>query len=586
MDELPKPSNVYGIADGYHDVRGAWHDTPGATRELLRHLMGEPEPADPLWFVDEGAEHHLDGRCHLLLEDGADRGDIDALPGDLPIGMHRLEPLDGGPVTTLFVAPTTCPPAPRGWGVAAQVYSLWRPDGWGIGDLRDVEVLGQAVAARGGTAVLLSPLHAPAPTRPQEASPYYPSSRRWLNPLHIPLDCDPPGDVPNAPGGLIDRDRVWGAKRQLLAQRFHDEATTTDWRGWARAQGPELWRFCTWNALADRHGPVWREWPRDLQHPDSPTVLDLPLHDHQFAADCEFHAWLQWLADRELQRTATGAGVALIGDLAVGCSSDGADAWQHQDQMALGVSVGAPPDPFNAAGQDWGLPPFVPWKLRAAHYAPFIAMVRAACRHMGGLRIDHVMGLFRQYWIPAGGSPAEGAYVYLPADELLAIIRIEATRADAFVVGEDLGTVEPHVREALRSSGILGTKVWWFDTDAEHWAEPNLATVTTHDLPTVSGVHFAADGSDEMQHALRALTPAVDAIEATVDVHRVVATSPSQLVLATTDDLAGMIERPNHPGTTNDQQPNWCRRLPVPVDALFDREPGSAIVDEFRRVRP
>ncbi len=585
MDELPQPANPYGIADGYHDVNGQWHDTPPAAWDLLRGLMGEPQPADPLWFVDQGATDHLNGSCRIVLEDGTDVGAVDALPGDLPIGYHRLEPLDGGPVTALVVAPTSCPSAPHGWGVAAQVYSLWRADGWGIGDLRDVEVLGQAVAARGGRAVLLSPLHAPAPTRPHEASPYYPSSRRWLNPLHIPMAGDPPGEVPNAPGGMIDRDRVWGAKRQALAQRFQDEGPTSDWRGWARAQGQELWRFCTWNALADRHGPAWRTWPTELQHPDSDAVLDLPLHDHQFAADCEFHAWLQWLADRELHHAASGAGVALIGDLAVGCSSDGADAWLHQDLMALGVSVGAPPDPFNAAGQDWGLPPFIPWRLRAAHYAPFIAVVRAACRHMGGLRIDHVMGLFRQYWIPAGGSPADGAYVHLPAHELLAIIRLEATRAGTFVVGEDLGTVEPYVRDALRSSGVLGTKVWWFDTASEHWAEPNLATVTTHDLPTVAGVFLGADGSDEMQHALHALTSASSPLTAAVDVHRAVAASPSQLVLATTDDLAGMVERPNHPGTTNDQQPNWCRRLPVPVDALFDREPGTAITDVIRETR-
>jgi 4-alpha-glucanotransferase len=277
--------------------------------------------------------------------------------------------------------------------------------------------------------------------------------------------------------------------------------------------------------------------------------------------------------------------VALIGDLAVGCSSDGADAWLHQDLLALGVSVGAPPDPFNAAGQNWGLPPFIPWRLRDAHYAPFIAMVRAACRHMGGLRIDHVMGLFRQYWIPAGASPADGAYVHLSAHELLAIIRLEATRAGAFVVGEDLGTVEPHVRDALRGSGILGTKVWWFDTDAAQWAEANLATVTTHDLPTVAGVFLGADGSHEMQAALRTASPATTPDQAAIDVHRAVAASPSQLVLATTDDLAGMVERPNHPGTTNDQQPNWCRRLPVPVESLFDREPGAAVTEVFRRLR-
>ncbi|MFZ4718378.1 MAG: 4-alpha-glucanotransferase [Ilumatobacteraceae bacterium] len=576
--------HALGIADGYHDVNGTWHDTPGHTRELFRQVMGEPQAGPPMWFVDQGATHGLQGRCAITLEDGTERGEFDALPGDLPIGYHQLRPVDGGPTTLLVVAPAQCPPALRGWGVAAQVYSLWRPDGWGIGDLRDVEQLGQAVAARQGSAVLLSPLHAPSPTRPQEASPYYPSSRRWLNPLHIPMPGEAPVGVDNSPGGMIDRDIVWGAKRRALAQRFQDSAGDLEWRGWARAQGTDLWRFCTWNALADRHGAAWRSWPAELQHPDSPAVLDLPVQDHLFAADCEFHAWLQWLADRELDRAAHGAGVALIGDLAVGCSSDGADAWMFQDLMALGMSIGAPPDPFNAAGQDWGLPPFIPWRLRAAQYAPFIAMVRSACRHMGGLRIDHVMGLFRQYWIPNGGSPADGAYVHLPAHELLAIIRIEAVRSGAFVVGEDLGTVEPHVREALRSGGILGTKVWWFDTDAAHWAEPNLATVTTHDLPTVAGVHLGSDGSDEMQHALHGLSQG-DALAAAVDVHRAVAQSPSQLVLATTDDLAGMVERPNHPGTTNAQEPNWCRRLPLPVDALFDREPGASIVAALRDAR-
>lgn len=576
--------DLYGISAGYHDVHGQWHDTPHDTAELLRGIMGDPTPADPLWFVDEGDQHPLQGRCRLVEEDGRDRGEIDALPGDLPIGYHLLEPVDGGPGTRLVVAPRACPTAPHGWGVAAQVYSLWRPDAWGIGDLADVEALGHQVGARGGSAVLLSPLHAPAPTRPQEPSPYYPSSRRWLNPLHVPMHEPAPAELGNEPGGMIDRDAVWGAKRQRLAQRFQDEGNSTEWRGWARAQGADLWRYCIWSSLADRHGAAWRTWPAEFQHPDSPAVQDLPLHDHQFAANCEFHAWVQWLADRELGLAADGAGVALIGDLAVGCSSDGADAWLHQDQMALGVSVGAPPDPFNADGQDWGLPPFIPWKLRAAHYAPFIAMVRAACRHMGGLRIDHVMGLFRQFWIPAGASPAAGAYVHLPAHELLAIIRLEATRAGTFVVGEDLGTVEPHVRDALRSSGILGTKVWWFDTASEQWAEPNLATVTTHDLPTVAGVWYGADGSPEMHDALLSLG-AADAQEAAAEVHHLVATSPTRLVLATTDDLAGMIERPNHPGTTSDQMPNWTRRLAVRVEALFDTEPGAAVTAALRQAR-
>ncbi len=576
--------DLLGITDGYHDVQGAWHDTPMHTREALHGLMGEPQPAPPMWFIDEGDTHRLEGRCRLVLDDGADLGEIDVVPPDLPIGYHQLVPTDGGPITTLIAAPRQCPAAPSGWGVAAQVYSLWRRDGWGIGDLRDVEALGQQVGALGGVGVLLSPLHAPSPTMPQEGSPYFPSSRRWLNPLHIPIDGERPSDLVNEAGGLIDRDRVWSAKRTALAQRFHEESRSAEWRGWARAQGPDLWRFCTWNALADRHGSSWRTWPLELRRADNHTVQDLPLHDHEFAGACEFHAWLQWLADRELERAAAGAGVALIGDLAVGCAADGSDAWQHQDLMALDASIGAPPDPFNADGQDWGLPPFVPWRLRAARYAPFIDLVRAACRHMGGLRIDHVMGLFRQFWVPSGAAPADGAYVRLPSKEMLAIIRLEAGRAGSFVIGEDLGTVEPGVREGLRASAVLGTKVWWFDNETPAWPPENLATVTTHDLPTIAGVWYGADGSPEMRAELATLGS--NATTAAVEVHRRVAASASALVLATTDDLAGMVERPNHPGTTADQQPNWRRRLPATSEAFLADEPGSAIVAALQQNRP
>ena len=214
------------------------------------------------------------------------------------------------------------------------------------------------------------------------------------------------------------------------------------------------------------------------------------LRSHRVAWAC--CAALAWHIAAHAQSEFPTRPVRLIGDLAVGCRPDGADGWLYQDLMALGMGIGAPPDPFNEAGQDWGLPPFVPWRLRAARYAPFIGMVRAALQGMGGLRIDHVMGLFRQFWVPAGGTPADGGYVQMSANELLAIIRLEANRAGAFVCGEDLGTVEPHVREALAGSGILGTRVFWFDQRPHEWTYLNLATVTTHDLPTVAGVALVA----------------------------------------------------------------------------------------------
>ncbi len=574
----------WGIAHGYHDVNGTWHDTPDATREFLRAAMGDPPPTEPLWFVDQGCADHLRGRCRLTTEDGADLGDLDALPSDLPLGHHRLQPLDGGPATTLVVAPRACPPAPYGWGVAAQVYALWGPDDWGIGDLRDIEQLGRQVAARGGIAALLSPLHAPAPTLPQETSPYYPSSRRWLNPLLITIDGASP--VTNEPGGLIDRSSVWPAKRRALLERFALAADGAEWRAWADQQGADLWQFCTWNALSERLGPRWTDWPAQFRHPDEPAVRDLPVDDEQFATTRDFHAWLQWSALRALERTAANARVTLIGDLAVGCSPDGADAWLHQDLMALGVRIGAPPDPFNGAGQNWGLPPFVPGRLRAAHYQPFTGMVRAACQTMGGLRIDHVMGLFRQFWIPEGGTPVDGAYVQLPARELLAIVRLEATRANAFVVGEDLGTVEPVVRDALRDSAILGTKVWWFDPHPDEWPEANLATVTTHDLPTVFGVWQHTDGTPEMAAELLAAVTATSAAEASAQLHQQVAASGARLCLAAIEDMAGCAERPNRPGTLDNEHPNWRRRLPADSAAILDGSPGHEIVGALTATRP
>jgi 4-alpha-glucanotransferase len=214
-------------------------------------------------------------------------------------------------------------------------------------------------------------------------------------------------------------------------------------------------------------------------------------------------------------------------------------------------------------------------------------MVRSACTAMDGLRIDHVMGLFRQFWIPEGGSPADGAYVRLRAHELVAIIRLESARAGTFVIGEDLGTVEPMVRDELRRSSILGTKVWWFDPRPGEWANPNLATVTTHDLPTVMGVWQGTDGSPAMAAELQAAVHRHrDATAASVELHRQVAASRAQLCLASLDDLAGSPDRPNHPGTLDHEHPNWCRRLDATTEAILHREPGSQITSMLADVRP
>lgn len=557
----------WGIADGFHALDGTWQATSDETRAALRDSMGDPEPGPPLWFVPLGEQPWLLGPCELTVEDGSSWGEVRRLPAELPIGYHSLDPCDGGPTTTLIVHPRRCPRPPRAWGVAAQLYSMWSPSSWGIGDLSDLSELTRWCAERGAGAVLLSPLHAPALCSPIETSPYYPSTRRFLNPLHIAIGRLPGPQLTMAPGKLIDRDLVWEAKREALETRRASESASESFRLWRACQPPALTHYGQWCALAERLGPRWREWPADLRRPGD-AVEAAVCTDDDLAAAAAFHEWTQWVAEAQL-RAAAYPDVALIGDLAVGFDPNGFDAWEMQDVLADGATLGAPPDDFNADGQQWNIPPFVPWRLRNAAYQPLASTVRAALLGMRGLRIDHVMGLFRQFWIPPDGGPADGGYVHFPAGEMLAVLALEAERAGAFVVGEDLGVVEPRVRASMQDHDIAGTRVFWFmDEPPRAWDEMALATVTTHDLPTIVGVHSGRDGSDEMRVRLDAVVAAGSPPDSAVlAAHAALAEAPSLLRLAALDDLALAVDRPNAPGTTADHRPNW--RIPLPA-ALTD----------------
>src|SRR6478735_6132556 len=453
---LPGVTDQHGVADGYHDIEGFWHATTDAARDALHVAMGDPGEQPGLWFVPEGCTDGMWSPCRIVGEDGADLGVFGALPDGLPIGYHRLEPVDGSPPSALIVHPERVPQAPLAWGVAAQVYSLWSDGSWGVGDLTDVEALGAAAAARGAGVALLSPLHAPAPTSPQENSPYSPSSRCWWNPLLLrPSTLAPPGLRP-APEAMIDRDALWAGKRAALWEEFCVERSDA-WREWAATGGRAVDLFGAWNALAEQLGPRWSEWRLPLRTP-GPGVLAHVAADPALTRAADFHVWLQWRLHERLTELAPGRGpIGLIGDMAVGFTPHGFDAWRFQDLLAGGgVRLGAPPDELAPAGQNWGLPPFVPWKLRAAGYRPLIDTMRAVFTGMAGIRIDHVMGLFRQYWaLP----DRPGAYVHFPAEELLAIVGVEAHRAGAFVIGEDLGTVPDYVPPAMRARGMLGTRV-------------------------------------------------------------------------------------------------------------------------------
>jgi 4-alpha-glucanotransferase len=310
-----------------------------------------------------------------------------------------------------------------------------------------------------------------------------------------------------------------------------------------------------------------------------------------------FHAWLQWLLDEQLQRA--GATVGVVTDLAIGTDPGGADAWMWQDSLALGVRVGAPPDEFNVAGQDWGFPPFDPWRVRVARFEPFVEVVRAALAHAGGVRIDHVAGLFRLYWIPPGMESDRGLYVRYPWEELLAILALESVRAGAWVVGEDLGTVEPRVREELARRNVLSTRVMWFeDEPPARYPERSLAVVTTHDLPTVAGAWTGADVSDQrecgvepdptaaaaMRDRLQGLTGLADDAPVSEVVTRTyarLAEAPSAVVLAGLEDALVVPWRPNLPGTV-DERPNWCRALPQPLEALVEDPLALQVADILR----
>jgi 4-alpha-glucanotransferase len=397
----------------------------------------------------------------------------------------------------------------------------------------------------------------------------------------------------------IDRDRIWALKRAALETiwrhaRRRDDVTER----LAEASGDrELTRFATFCALAEHHGSGWTDWPSTLQHPDDPAVVAFAS---QHADRVDFHRWLQVEADDQL-RAAAGAGAGLMADLPVGFDPTGFDAWTDQDLLAHDCSVGAPPDDFSPTGQDWGLPPYVPWRLRQAAYGPWLDTLRRVLRHGAALRIDHVMGLFRLFWIPRHHDAHHGGYVHHRGTDLLDLAVMEATRAGATLVGEDLGTVEPDVRTALAARDVFGYRIGWFaEEPPESWPPTTLASLTTHDLPTVAGIWSGGDATDRAAAGL-ARDPEGDALlrdrlvalagsdqgddhEITVAAHAALAASGSDLAVATLEDAVGVRSRPNLPGTV-DQHPNWRIPLPVRIEELDDA--GAAeIAAVMRAARP
>ncbi|MEW2075385.1 4-alpha-glucanotransferase [Streptomyces sp. NPDC017966] len=587
-------------------------------------------------------------RLHVVTEQGETRASAEHLPP----GVHEVTATapDGRTARAhLIVAPPRLPAPPgRSYGLLVQLYSLLSRRSWGMGDLADLgELAGWAGRALGAGFVQVNPLHAAVPGPPTDPSPYRPSSRRFPDPVHLRIEDVPEfayvddrdrvralleraGRLREAvldQGALIDRDAVWEAKREAL-ELVHEvplgpgrRAAYDDFRA---GQGRALQDHATWCALAEVHGADWHRWPAALRDPRSP---DTARARRELAHRVDFHSRLVWLTDAQLraaQRAAREAGmpVGIVHDLAVGVHPGGADAWAQQEYFAAGMSVGAPPDAFNARGQDWGLPPWRPDRLAAFGYAPFRALLRGLFRYAGALRIDHVMGLFRLWWVPEGHPPTEGTYVRYDAEAMLAVLVLEASRAGAVVIGEDLGTVEPGVREALRERGVYGTSVLWFERDwdgdrrplpPDGWRADCLATATTHDLPPtaarLSGEHVelrdslglltrsveeeraeaAADTAEWRELFVRLGLLGADASEeAEIQaVYGCLLRTPARMVGVWLPDGVGDRRPQNLPGTW-DQYPNWrlpiadARGRPVTLEELAGSARLRALMDVLR----
>ncbi|MFJ8826355.1 4-alpha-glucanotransferase [Streptomyces sp. NPDC102467] len=656
---LARLAELYGVATSYSPAPGrtvvasdaavtaalAAFGVDAATPEAVRDALAAREaesaarllPPTVVWWLGAARPGWLDElpegtRLSLADTEPGDQAggwEYPPRPGDQespPPGVHTLtvETRDGVTATAhLIAAPRKAPVPPlRTHGLLVQLYSLLSGRSWGMGDLADLADLASWSAHTHGTGFLqVNPLHAAVPSGPDggtDPSPYRPSSRRFPDPVHLRIEDVPeyayvPARVPPIASeaarlreavleeaGLIDRDAVWALKREALEAAYDIPLTPgrrAAYEKYLAEQGAALEDHATYNALAERHGPDWRTWPAELQDPRSSGTAHAR---RESAGRVDFHRRLAWLTDVQLaaaQRATREAGmpIGLVHDLAVGVHPGGADAWAQRLVFAPGTSVGAPPDAFNARGQDWGLPPWRPDRLAETGYAAFRDLLRNLMRHAGAVRIDHVMGLFRLWWIPEGEAPTEGTYVHYDAEAMLAVLLLEASRSGTYVIGEDLGTVEPGVRERLREGGVLGTSVLWFERNyapegdgspvpAEEWRTDCVATATTHDLPSTAARLSGDDVRLRERLGLSTATPAEaaaeiaewldlftrhgllppgshgDEEEAARAVHRFLLRTPARLVGIWLPDLVGDRRPQNLPGTWT-EYPNW--RLPV-----------------------
>ncbi|MEW6487343.1 MAG: 4-alpha-glucanotransferase [Thermodesulfobacteriota bacterium] len=693
---LARLAQACGILPGYHDLWGAYHPAgPETLRALLRSLgadVSSPEalerelreregaPArrlvEPVTVLPEGGEQVLRlqappseaawevrvsvrGRnvpVRLLGAETAQGPDGRvtlpvAFSPPLPAGLHELQVCLSSPLledtgrTLCAVAPARGhepEPVARGgrlWGVNLPLYGLRSARNWGVGDFRNLLDAVEWAADLGADIVGVLPLHALFNEPPYGVSPYYPSSRLWLNPLHIAVDALPEAAAPAAAAfleapetraeqerlrgtELVDHQAAWALKRRALelcfgAFREGNPRRRAAFDAWRRAQGQALEEFAAFEALREHLGREqggtrpWPQWPAAYRKPDAPAVRAFAARAQEAVG---FRAWLQWVAETQLARCQArarelGMAVGLYLDLALGVDPCGADAWVYQDVLALGASAGAPPDPFSLMGQRWGVPPPIPDRHRETGYAFLRDTVERSARRAGALRIDHVLALWRLFWVPGELPASAGAYVEDRAEELLAVLRCLSREHGCAIVGEDLGTIPPEVRVALAASGFYGYRLLIFEKHGDgryrapgEYPRQALVSVATHDLPTVDGFWLGRDlevkarlrqyptpeaerGDAEgrrwdclrLLDALAAegllppgVAPAHEVPESALEalagsVHAFLARTPAALLLANLDDLLGGREMQNLPGTLS-EHPNWRRKCLLPVE--------------------
>lgn len=638
-EKLQKLSQLHGVLSEFQDLYGERHVTgPETMRAMLRALgVG----ADTATEVEEAlAEHLAEDAAHALPEEiiaqsdqpfmlalqspcdwtlidedeeiaaeGAAQGML-TLPA-LAVGYYTLETVTDGmrQQTRVLIRPPHAPrPDQKAWGMTGAIFGLRSEDNGGLGNYDDLGRVAAILGAKGAQFFGINPVHALGWAREDVVSPYSPSHRGFFNIDHIAIED---GLGPTPKDTLIDHAAFRAPHRAALVRAFGTGSDMESFRAWRETATPELEQFAQFEAISERYGPDFATWPEELRAPG-------PKAKRAAGKRADFHAWLQWRAETQLreaqtQARETGMAHGLYLDLAVGSRPEGAEVWMNAETIARGITIGAPPDQLSPEGQSWALSAHAPGRLARAFYGPLRMMLRKLMAICGIIRIDHVLGLMRSYWIPDDGSP--GGYISQPLASLLAVITIEADRAGCVVVGEDLGLVPDGLRDRLRSAGLLSYAVWQFEgqddgtLDApETLARNALACFSTHDTPTLSGFWYGIDidlwhrvgwidGAERLRrHAHRAAQrtslrdrcaiPTNATMEAVADsIHASLASAPSALVSVQLDDALGVTQTQNLPGTV-DEYPNWRRRLPVPVEVLADDPALRRVADLMSSARP